>query len=118
MKKILGLAVALMLLSSTAQAQSLKAPVITFGVAASMDWASTYHANVAHHGHEDNVLINGLMDSPKLMITAGAAIDVVGTVAWYRLMKNHRKLANAGMYVAAVFRLGLAYRNMKIQSPR
>ncbi len=104
---------ALILIPTSARAQSLALPTSVFASAATADWASTYRAVTRYHLHEDNPLINRLADRPALMITAGAALDVAGTAAWLRYVgRRHPRIVAAGLYVAAAGRFYLAARNV------
>ncbi len=108
-----GLLIALILIPTSARAQSLRLPTAVFASAAAADWASTYRAISRYHLHEDNPLINRLADRPTLMITAGAALDTVGAAAWLHYVgRRHSRIAAAGLYVAAAGRFYLAARNV------
>lgn len=104
------LIISLLLVPSIAHAQD-KPALIAFGVAASADWATTYQFSSKRVLTESNPTINWLYDTPKAMVLTGAAIDVVGTVGWFKLTKRHTRIRAIGLYSAAAFRVFLAVRN-------
>lgn len=116
---------------------SLRVPIITFAVAASADWVSTYRfldkngfsktgvVMVSPAGeitgpyvvrtHEANPALRWI-HRPIPTVIAGAAMDVGVVYGWTKLMRNHRRAAAIGLYVASAFRLVLAIRNTRYLS--
>lgn len=95
---------------------SLKLPTIVFAGAATADWVTTYRNmdyNCPTCG-ESNPLLNWVGQKPKTTIAMGAAMDVAGVWAWNKYVgKKHKKIAAAGLYVMAAFRVFLAVRNAR-----
>lgn len=106
--KITLLVIVMLTWCSAASAQGLVVPTAVFATASAADWTTTYRSPMK----ETNPLISKLQGRPALMVATGAGIDVAGTWAWNRYIgRRHRKVAIAGLYAAAAFRVFLAARN-------
>jgi len=104
----------LTILPSTASAQgtTLLLPTIVASGAATADWATTYHALKFYRVQEQNPFLKPMQASPGRMISVGALMDVGGVTAWNSLMgPKHEKLAAAGLWTMAAFRVYLAVHN-------
>lgn len=111
-------AAALVLSASTVQAQSTgleRVALTSFAASASADWVTTYRL-IRVGGGELNPAINWLEHRPAAMVALGAGIDVAGTVAWYRVTRNHKKLRVVGLVAATGFRVWLAARNHRLRA--
>lgn len=109
-----GLIVMTLAPASTASAQSLKMPTLVFAGAASADWVTTYQAQ-QRGTQENNPLLSWLNTRPGPLVATGAALDVAGLWAWNRYVgRAHPKIAMAGLYAAAGFRLWLATNNNRL----
>lgn len=90
---------------------SLKLPTSIFAVSAAADWVSTARL-LSSGGVENNPLLRPSQDHHTALLAVGIASDVVGVWAWHRWVgRKHPKIARAGLYMAAGFRLFLAVRN-------
>ena len=102
-----------LLLAVDASAQSLKPATFTFTAAAAADLATTYR-NLAgpNGGVEYNPMLRFTRNTPVQTVLVGAAYDVAGIWAWNRFVgRRHPKVARAGLYAAAGFRVFLAVSN-------
>jgi hypothetical protein len=87
-------------------------PTIAAGSAATADWVTTYHALKFYKVQETNPVLKPLQTSPARMITVGGVIDAAGVAAWNVAMgPKHDKVAVAGLWTMAAFRLYLALHN-------
>ncbi len=87
-------------------------PTIAAGTAATADWVTTYHALKFYKVQETNPLLKPLQTSPVRMISIGGIIDVAGISAWNVTMgPKHERLAAAGLWTMAAFRVYLAVHN-------
>jgi hypothetical protein len=87
-------------------------PTIAAGSAATADWVTTYHALKFYKVQETNPVLKPLQTSPARMITVGGVIDVAGVAAWnVAIGPKHDKVAVAGLWTMAAFRLYLALHN-------
>ena len=110
--RTLLLFLALLFTPSLAQAQD-KPALLTFSLAATADWATTYHVNTTPRMKEENPMISWLRSTPKAMVLTGAAIDVASVSVWYRVTRSHKTLRTVGLYGATAFRIFFAVRNEK-----
>jgi hypothetical protein len=93
---------------------SLKIASVAFLSAAALDWSSScVNFNTAHGATEFNPELAWLNGHPRAIVALGAAQDVAGLWLWARFVgRQHPRLANAGLYVAAGFRVAIAARNV------
>jgi len=111
MIKLVISAILVLFLTTDSTAQDLKVPTVVFASAAIADWTSTYR-NLATGGVEYNPMLRFTHSKPVPTVLAAAAYDVAGVWAWNRFVgKKHPKIARAGLYTMAAFRIGLAVRN-------
>jgi peptidoglycan/LPS O-acetylase OafA/YrhL len=103
------LLVVFVLWGGVASAQDL--PTVTFAVAASADWVTTYRH--MPHAREDNPLLRWIDHKPATMVALGASLDVATVYGWKTLTRNHRKWQAVGLYSAAAVRAFLAVRNTR-----
>ena len=112
--RVLAAAVlAVTIIPSTASAEgTLLLPTVFASGAATADWATTYHALKFYRVQEQNPLLKPMQTSPGRMISVGALMDVGGVAAWNSVMgPKHEKLAAAGLWTMAAFRVYLAVHN-------
>lgn len=107
---VLAVAMALWL-ATPARAQDVSATI--FAGAAVADWSTTYYNLTQKHNGERNPSLGWLAPHPRALVTLGAAMDVAGTVAWWRLTERHRRLRTAGFLAATGFRLYLVRHNLR-----
>jgi hypothetical protein len=101
-------------LAETRDRTSLRGPTVVFALAATADWLSTRRM-LAAGGYERNPGLAALDHKPALLIAAGATADVLGVWAWNRFVgRKHPKIAKAGLYLAAGFRLFLTVHNLRL----
>jgi hypothetical protein len=95
-------------------APSLKIASVAFLSAASLDWSSTW-VNLATgpYARENNPELAWLNGHPAAIVALGATQDVAGLWLWSRFVgRQHPRLANAGLFVAAGLRVAIAARNV------
>ena len=106
------LAVTIIPSAAFADGTTLLLPTIFASGAATADWATTYHALKFYRVQEQNPLLKPMQTSPGRMISVGALMDVGGVTAWNSLMgPKHQKMAAAGLWTMAAFRVYLAVHN-------
>lgn len=113
MKLALALTMVLLVPASAGAQESplTTASRVAFTAGAVADWTSTY-AMLKSGNHELNPTLRIAHDRPAATVALGAAIDVVGVVAWQRFVgRRHPKLAASGLFVASAFRFYLASHN-------
>jgi hypothetical protein len=94
----------------------LKLPTTLFGVAASADWATTYHGIKNYRLREANPVLSRFEKTPGKMVLIGAAIDVGAVTAWnYTVGRKHPRVAVAGLWTMTAFRAYLAVHNIRNQ---
>ena len=99
----------------SASQASLNLPTAIFASAAAADWATTYHGVSSGKFAEGNPTIRQWQDHPAGMVAAGAAMDVGSVLLWRRLVgRRHRKIAAAGLYAVATFRMYLTAKGVSL----
>lgn len=101
-------------LPATASAEQgrLYWPTFAASAAATADWATTYHALKFYKVQEQNPVLKPFQSSPARMVSMGGLIDIAGISAWNVAMgRKHQRVAVAGLYTMAAFRLYLAVHN-------
>jgi hypothetical protein len=92
----------------------LRIPTLVFVSSAAADWATTYTALSRGGYQERNPLWAAGGNRPGPTVAMGAAFDVIGVVAWNRLVgRRHPRWAAVGLYSAATFRLWCVGHNLK-----
>ena len=110
MKPLLFGTALLVLVTTSANGQerrdrhALRWSVVALVSAEAIDWSTT-GAILNRGGHEHNVLFSAFHDRPVQTVTACAALDVGGLLAWHRLMRQHRRLEVVGLLVATAYRV-------------
>jgi hypothetical protein len=108
---------ALLALPQTPSAESahpLRVPTVVFSAAAAADWVSTYRLQ-QRGGHEQNRMYSWADGRPEVIVTIGAASDVLGVWAWNRYVgRRHPRIARIGLYGASTFRIWLALHNSQL----
>jgi hypothetical protein len=98
----------------TQRSPSLRFPTIAASVAASADWATTYHALSNYKVRESNPLLKPWNNEPGQLIGMGALMDVGGITAWNLTMgPRHPRVAAAGLWAMTAFRSYLAFHNLR-----
>ena len=93
---------------------SLRIPTIAASVAASADWASTYHALKYYKVEEQNPLLKPIQHRPGSMISLGGIIDAGSVSAWNLTMgRRNQRVAVAGLWAMTAFRAYLVIHNMR-----
>jgi len=104
---------------STAAAQApqdprLRIPTAAVIMAATADWATTYHALKYYKVRESNPLIRHLDDEPAKLVSLGSAIDAGSIFGWnYTVGRKNPRLAAAGLWTMTAFRTYLAIHNLR-----
>lgn len=99
---------------ASAQGHKLKVPTIAASIAASADWASTYHALKYYQVRETNPLLRPLDGSPVSLITVGSLIDAGAFSMWnVTVGRKHERVAVAGLWAMAAFRTYLTIHNIR-----
>jgi len=94
----------------------LKLPTTLFAVAASADWATTYHGLKYYQLREANPLLRPIDHMPGKLVLLGSAIDVGALAAWhYGVGRDHPRIAAAGLWTMTAFRAYLAFHNLRNQ---
>jgi hypothetical protein len=93
---------------------SLKIASVAFLSAAGFDWSSTSVNFATGSGaRENNPELSWLNGHPAAIVALGATQDVVGLWLWSRFVgRRHARIANAGLFAAAGFRIAIAARNV------
>ena len=95
-------------------APSLRLPLAAFGLAATADWATTYHALKNYQVREQNPLLRPLDHRPGKMVVLGAAMDAGIATGWQMAVgRNHPRVAAAGLWAMTAFRVYLAVHNIR-----
>lgn len=92
----------------------LRLPTTMFAVAATADWASTYHGVKHYRLRETNPVLRRYDRTPAKMVLIGAAIDAGSVVAWNHFVgRKHPRVAAAGLWTMTAFRAYLALHNIR-----
>ena len=93
---------------------SLRIPTFAASIAASADWATTYHALTNYRVREMNPLLRPWYDSPGQLVGMGALMDIGAVSTWNMTMgQKHPRVAVAGLWAMTAFRSYLAIHNLR-----
>lgn len=112
MKKTL---VFLIMLSTPAQAQSLREPTLIYAAGAIMDSVSTYQFLTAqpHLYRETSPLLQWAHNDPVRTVLGLAAIDTAQGLIWHWYGRYHPTIAKWGLRLTGGYRASIAIYNWK-----